>query len=132
MLWLQHRATKRPLDTTSALLERVQRLEEEQTRLRARLEHEHQPRVLKEKITAAAEVTPTVDDAIEEYLPRSSPRGRAGGLARARTAWRYVDGTFMPESEKTEAYRAEYERYAAGGRARARSARRYRDGTFAP
>ena len=28
------------------------------------------------------------------------PRGKAGGLARANTAWRYLDGTFMPEWKK--------------------------------
>ena len=27
-------------------------------------------------------------------------RGKAGGLARASTAWRYFDGTFMAESRK--------------------------------
>jgi hypothetical protein len=43
------------------------------------------------------------------------PRGRAGGLARARNAWRYLDGTYMPESEKFVAYREDYERHAAGG-----------------
>jgi hypothetical protein len=63
------------------------------------------------------------------------PRGRAGGLARARTAWRYLDGTFMPEAERAVAIEelelADYERYAAGGRARARTARRSEDGTFA-
>ena len=37
------------------------------------------------------------------------PRGRAGDLARAKAAWRYDDGTFMPESEKFEAYREEHE-----------------------
>jgi uncharacterized protein YpuA (DUF1002 family) len=55
------------------------------------------------------------------------PRGRAGGLAGAKTAWRYSDGTFMPEAERTMAIEefelAEYERYAAGGRARAASAK---------
>jgi hypothetical protein len=60
-------------------------------------------------------------------LPR---RGHAGGLARARSAWRYLDGTFMPESEKEAAYLPEYERYAADGRARAARARRSPDGTF--
>jgi hypothetical protein len=60
------------------------------------------------------------------------PRGRAGGLARARSAWRYRDGTFMPESERFEAYREERERHAVGGRARAKRAARYVDGTFAP
>lgn len=58
------------------------------------------------------------------------PRGRAGGIGRARTAWRYFDGTFMPESAKDEALREEYERFAAGGRARAARARRALDGTF--
>lgn len=37
----------------------------------------------------------------------------------------------MPESQKWEAYREEYERHAAGGRARAACALRYADGTFA-
>ena len=60
------------------------------------------------------------------------PRGKAGGLARARTAWRYDDGTFASDSLKEEASRAEYERYARGGRQRAASAHRYEDGTFAP
>jgi len=58
------------------------------------------------------------------------PRGKADGVARAQSAWRYFDGTFMPESEKQEAYRDEYERYAAGGRARATRARRAPNGTF--
>jgi hypothetical protein len=55
---------------------------------------------------------------------------RAGGLARARIAWRYFDGTFMPESVKDEARISEYERYATGGRARAARAKRATDGTF--
>ncbi len=59
-------------------------------------------------------------------------RGKAGGLARAREAWRYEDGTFAPESVKREACLAHYERYARGGRARAARALRYTDGTFAP
>ena len=58
------------------------------------------------------------------------PRGRAGGLARAKTAWRYFDGTFMPESETEAAYLEEYERYAKGGRARSATALRASDGTF--
>ncbi len=60
------------------------------------------------------------------------PRGKAGGLARAKTAWRYIDGTFMPESVKQAAYKFEYERYASGGRARAASARRSPTGVFLP
>lgn len=58
------------------------------------------------------------------------PRGKAGGLARSRDAWRYSDGTFMPESKKWEAYQEIYERDAAGGRARAAKALRAADGTF--
>jgi hypothetical protein len=58
------------------------------------------------------------------------PLGSAGGLARARTAWRYLDGTFMPESEKEAAYLEEYERYGKGGRARSATAMRASDGTF--
>jgi hypothetical protein len=63
------------------------------------------------------------------------PRGKAGGLARVRDAWRYSDGTFMSENEcraVLEEFAAkEYERYATGGRARARTAKRHSDGTFA-
>jgi hypothetical protein len=62
------------------------------------------------------------------------PRGKAGGIARARNAWRYLDGTFMPESEREAALEeselAEYERYAKGGRRRAATALRAADGTF--
>ena len=58
--------------------------------------------------------------------------GETRGLARASHAWRYLDGTFMPESEKYEARRQEYERYAAGGRARAASVLRAKDGAFLP
>jgi hypothetical protein len=60
------------------------------------------------------------------------PPGKAVGLARARRAWRYSDGTFMAESEKFEAYRQEYESHAAGGRVRAATAERAADGTFLP
>jgi len=56
--------------------------------------------------------------------------GRAGGLARARTAWRYFDGTFMSQSVKLETRVAEYERSVVGGRARAAKALRAPDGTF--
>ena len=63
------------------------------------------------------------------------PRGKAGGIVRARSAWRYSDGTFMSEDERQTAVEgfalAEYERYAAGGRARAKTATRNSDGSFA-
>lgn len=62
------------------------------------------------------------------------PRGKAGGLARARSAWRYPDGTYIPESEREAAIEqwelAEYERYARGGRRRAAIAQRAANGTF--
>lgn len=57
-------------------------------------------------------------------------RGKAGGFARARQAWRCADGTFVPESEKWRARRDEYESHAAGGRKRAAQAVRGRDGRF--
>jgi hypothetical protein len=124
--------------TTSALLARVQRLEQEQALLHARLEGERQLRILTAHIAAAAQAAPAIGSAIERFaeamrapLP-PPPRGCSGGLARAKSAWRYFDGTFMPESEKEAADLEEYERYAAGGRARARTARRLSDGTFAP
>ncbi len=60
------------------------------------------------------------------------PRGKPGGTARARTAWRWDDGTFMSDSAKEEANRAEYERFATGGRARAAGAQRAANGTFLP
>ena len=138
MLLLNKLTTRQLLDTTSTLLERVQRLEEEQAALRSRLEGERQLRVLMAHVAAAAYTAPVIGDAIERFAqamratraPMS--RGCAGGLARTRNAWRYSDGTFMPESEKSEAYRDEYERHAAGGRARAARALRWADGTFMP
>jgi hypothetical protein len=45
-------------------------------------------------------------------------------------AWRCADGSFMPESDKMEAYRVEYERYAVGGSTRARTTRRAIKGTL--
>lgn len=121
---------------TSDLSARVQRLEVEHAALRARLEGERQLRILTAQIAAAAQAAPAIGAAIERFAeamrapPPLVPRGRAGGLARAKHAWRYFDGTFMPESEKEAVYSEEYERYAAGGRARAETARRGADGTF--
>ena len=122
--------------TTSALLARIQRLEDEHTKIHARLEGERQLRIYIAQVAAAARVAPLLGVAMERFAQAMRAplpvvqRGRAGGLARAKTAWRYFDGTFMPESEKAEAYREEHERYAAGGRARARCALRNWDGTF--
>ena len=110
-------------------------LRREHAELRARLESERQLRILAAQIVGAAQIAPIIGAAIEKFaqaMRAPLPRGRAGGLARASTAWRYFDGTFMPESEKSEAYLADYERYASGGRARAARASRNKDGTFAP
>lgn len=118
---------------TSDLVEGIQRLEREHAELRARVEGERQLRILTAQIVGAAQIAPVIGGAVEKFaqaMRTPIPRGRAGGLARARSAWRYFDGKFMPESEKLEAYRLEHERFAAGGRARATSARRDRDGTF--
>jgi hypothetical protein len=134
-MWLLHRRNRVALDdATSDVLERIQRLEREQAELRARLEGERELRILVAQIVGAAQVAPAIGSAVEGFaraMRAPIPRGRAGGLGRARTAWRYFDGTFMPESEKDEAYRDEYERYAAGGRARSAKATRNADGTFA-
>lgn len=125
-------------NATTALRACVQRLETERAALRARLEGDRQLRIFTAHIAAVAQMAPVIGGAIERFaaamrapLP-AQPRGRAGGLARATSAWRYFDGTFMLESEKDAAYIEEYERYAAGGRARAGSARRGADGTFQP
>jgi hypothetical protein len=133
MFALRRGVTDQLLRETSALLARIQRLEEDQGQLRARLEADRDLRLFIVHIAAAAQVAPAIGAAIEgfaETMRTRPPRGRAGGVARCSTAWRYSDGTFMPESKKAEAYRAEYERYAAGGRARVASAVRAPDGTF--
>jgi hypothetical protein len=120
---------------TSALAKRIQRLEQEHRQLRARLEADRELRISTASIAAAAQAGPMIGTAFEAFaqaMRAPSPHGRAGGIARARTAWRYFDGTFMPESEKFEAYRLDYERYAAGGRARAMRAARRPDGKFMP
>lgn len=120
---------------TSDLMARVQRLETEQAALHVRLESERQLRAFTIHVSAAAQAAPAIGAAIERFaqaMRARLPRGRAGGLSRARIAWRYFDGRFMPESEKDAAYLEEYERYASGGRARAGTAKRAVDGTFLP
>jgi len=92
------------------------------------------------EISDAAEAA--IGQAIENFAralrrsPVAPTRGRAGGLARAREAWRYSDGTFMPNTERKAAIEEceleEYERYAPGGRARAARAKRGADGAFLP
>ena len=136
MLRFHRHAIGQLVQTASELRARIQRLESEQATLRSRLDGERQLQILTAHISAAAQAAPAIGAAIERFaqamraslpLPR---RGHAGGLARAKGAWRYLDGTFMPESEKEVMYIQEYERYAAGGRARASRAQRASDGTF--
>jgi hypothetical protein len=122
---------------TSDLTARVQRLETERDLLHARLEGEHQLRMLTAHITAAAQAAPVIGAAIERFaeaMRSPVPVGRTDGLARAEAAWRQSDGTFMPEGERAVAIEefqpAEYERYAAAGRARAGSAPRDAMGRF--
>jgi hypothetical protein len=133
-MWLSRSNDRRKSEhATSDLLERIQRLEREQTELRARLEGEHRLRILTAQIVGAAQVAPVIGAAVEGFaqsMRASIPRGRAGGLGRARTAWRYFDGTFMAESRKAAAFAEEYERYAAGGRKRAATANRRENGRF--
>jgi hypothetical protein len=133
-MWLLDGSNRRRPDrATSDLLQRIQRLERDHAELRARLEGERQLRILAAQIVGAAQVAPVIGGAVEKVaqaMRAPLPRGRAGGLARASSAWRYFDGTFMPESQKLEAHRLEYERYARGGRSRASGARRAADGTF--
>jgi hypothetical protein len=58
------------------------------------------------------------------------PPGVTGGIARARHAWRYDDGTFMSYENEEQIRLKQHERMACGGRARARVAKRAPDGTF--
>jgi hypothetical protein len=98
-----------------------------------RLQSERQLRILAVQIVGAAQIAPVIGDAVERFAQAMrvpSSRGRAGGLARARSAWQYFDGTFMSESSKLEARIAEYERYATGGRVRASDAQRHEMGKF--
>ena len=118
---------------TTDIVTRPQRLEREQMELRAHVEGDCQVRIFAANVACAGRAAPSIGAAIERFakaMRAPIPRGRTGGLARARSAWRYLDGTFMPELEKYEAYIEEYERYARGGRARAALARRAQDGRF--
>ena len=58
------------------------------------------------------------------------PPSVAGGIARARYAWRYDDGTFMSYDVEQQIRAEQREHMARGGRARARVAKRAPDGTF--
>src|ERR1035441_6458420 len=101
MLFRGHHTVKTLDARTSDIVERIQRIEAEQAALRAQIETERQLRFLVGEITGAAYAAPVVGDALARFATSMRApvrRGRAGGLARASTAWRYFDGTFIPES----------------------------------
>jgi hypothetical protein len=138
MLGFRSHAIDQLEEASSALLTRVQRLEDEQPVCDLGSKSSSNFEYLTAHIAAAAQAAPAIGAAIERFaeaMRAPLPRGRAGGLARARNAWRHMDGTFVPEAECAAAMEqfelADYERYATRGRARARSAVRSKDGTFA-
>jgi len=121
---------------TGAIPERLHRLEQQHARLQGRILGNRALEIFTTSVAVAAQAAPIPGAAIEGFaqamrapLP-SAPRGGAGGIARNPQAWRYNDGTLVPESEKLEAGRCQYERYARGGRARAASAVRDERGRF--
>jgi hypothetical protein len=131
------RNTRQTLDAiasrTSELLERIQRIAGEQSAIRANADR--QLRSVTSEIGSAERVAGIIGDAIHKFaavMRSPMPRGRAGGIARVKNAWRRCDGKFLPDSGKADAYFAEYERYAAGGRAIVTRAMRAPDGTFLP
>jgi hypothetical protein len=146
MLFTRERELTALRVTTSTLEERIQQLGVELAELSARVPTLDDPNLIARLAARVSRAHAKADRELDRFLlaihsagetaatlsALEARRGRAGGLARARTAWRYIDGTFMPESEKSEAYREEYERFAAGGRARAAQARRASDGSFLP
>jgi hypothetical protein len=86
--------------------------------------------------TEAATVDQAKKNSARGLVVQPTPvRGRAGGKARARDAWRCLDGTFMSDRERMavieDLEHEEYERHAAGGRARAACGVRNADGTWA-
>ena len=142
MLFNRERELQALRITTSTLTQRIQQLSEELAKLRAHIPKPDDPNLAAQLAAHLNRAHATVNRQLDRLLEgiRSGAEvaalltrlGRAGSLARARTAWRYLDGTFMPESVRLDAYREEYERHAAGGGARANFAVRNRDGTFRP
>jgi hypothetical protein len=134
--------------TASTLERRIQQLSAELAELRAHVPRLDDPNLVARLATQVGRAQAKADRALDRFLVaiqsaaetaaslriEQDRRGRAGGLARAKTAWRYLDGTFLSEAERhanIEAFEfEEYERHAAGGRARAASAQRTPDGRF--
>jgi hypothetical protein len=113
----------------SSVLERVERLEDELVKEKLGRGFRELHTAIQLCVKRGREAAAALEVGLRASVA-ALPRGKAGGLARARSAWRSFDGTFMPESEKEVTYREEYERYAAGGRARAVLARRDSYGKF--
>src|SRR6516162_5333608 len=90
----------------SDVTNRLQQVEEECTRIRfgrmATAIGEAAQLAIRQGLPAALAIAKGLHAAVAPLPP-----GKAGGRARARAAWRHADGTFMPESERFQAYRAE-------------------------
>ncbi len=133
MLFRRRSDLKKMNARTSEIMERIQRLEAEHFALRAEIGGERHLRFLTAQIVGAAADASIIGSPVQKFaqaMRAPLPRGRAGGMARASSAGRYFDGTFMPPSEKREAYRLDYERFARGGRVRATLGLRGPDGRF--
>jgi hypothetical protein len=118
-------------------MRKLARLDAEIGATRAELKAARSPRVEPLALEISRELEAAIGQEMENFARTTTlVRGRAGGLARAKNAWRYSDGTFMPNGAKEaviEEYKlAEYGRYAAGERSRAARAKRGADGTFLP
>ncbi len=91
-MWLSSRDDRRKSEhSTSELLERIRGLEHDQEERRSRFEADRQPRTLAAQFVGAAHVAPIFGGALEKFaqaMRAPLPRGRASGLARARSAWR--------------------------------------------
>jgi hypothetical protein len=86
MLVLNSNAIATIAARTSDLLDRVQRIEAEQSPLRARLEGERQPGFLTAEIVGAAQAAPIIGIAIESFaqaMRAPLSRGRAVACAGA-------------------------------------------------
>jgi len=87
MLFCPRSDLNTPDSRTSDLLERIRRIEAEQTALRAQIEGDRQLRFLTAEIVGAAQAAPVIGSALEHFaqsMRAPLPRGRAGGLALKR------------------------------------------------
>lgn len=109
--------------------EKLQQFEEEIAVIRLKrllnVIHEVAHLQIKQGVSAAWAIAQGLQAAIVPL-----PRGVAGGLARAKCAGRYDDGTWMSYDDEERIMREQHERMARGGRARANGAKRAPDGTF--